>query len=538
MNKLYTLIPVRLLFFICFFLNAENSFSQNTFIKSTGSINSDYGVACQPTYDDGTILVALTSTSGIDVHYALVKTDELGNVEWYKIIQIGEWTQPHNVLQAKDEGYIVYGDAADSSYLNNNKHYLFLHKTDFLGNTLWHKEFSLSLNDLAMSLVHRKAGGYYCCSTADYNLGSYPRTAITRLDEDGNIVWSRQYTVPYGTQFPKIVELENGNICFTAGAGLNFPANPFVDIVVTMLNDTGDVIWSKSIGTYYDDEPNAIATNANNEVFITGRVYFMGREWDSYLLRMDSSGNIIQYKSYDAGTSNGEIMRCVVAKDDGSCVLLGDMGAFCERDIVFLGIDTGGAINTANQFLFSPMFTNYPYELYPTADGGYIFTGDVRPPTALRDAYIVKTDSLGETYCLNTTPLYTVHADTFHVSNLVIGLQGPAILLHNDTSTHPLNPFAGHIVCAGTTGTEDIDSENIDFRIFPNPASDYLIVESIFERINQIKIYSIEGNLIHEELLNSSDDNIKISLRYFSAGIYIIDCISDKFSKKIKVIKN
>ena len=110
----------------------NHSFAQNLFVKCIGSIHSGQGMACQPTHDKGTILLSETSTNGMDVHCGITKTDSIGTMQWTKLFIIGQWSVAQTILQTKDEGYIVYGTATDSAFLNNNKHFLFLNNKVFI----------------------------------------------------------------------------------------------------------------------------------------------------------------------------------------------------------------------------------------------------------------------------------------------------------------------------------------------------------------------------------------------------------------------
>lgn len=116
--------------FLVLQINICFSIGQTTFVQRTGSVHSDYGVSCQPTYDGGIIVAQVSSTNGMDLHSGLVKTDDAGNMQWNQLYQIGEYTVPASVLQAKDEGYIVLARVADTSFFNNNKHFLLLYKTN------------------------------------------------------------------------------------------------------------------------------------------------------------------------------------------------------------------------------------------------------------------------------------------------------------------------------------------------------------------------------------------------------------------------
>lgn len=523
---------MKIIYLACFPVFVFTSiFAQTTFVKRTGSAQGDFGTSCQPVSDNGIILSVSTYLNGMNIQTGLVKADEFGDVQWSKVFMVGQWTDPQNVMQAKDEGYIVFGTAADTAFLNNNRHFLFLHKTDLSGDPQWEKQFSLSDNDQAADLQGCKAGGYFALSTGDYNLGTYPKSIVTKLSDLGAIVWIKEFSLSLGMISKKIIEMENGNICFIANSGA-FSQYGFNDVLVTMLDPAGNLLWSKAFGTFYDDEANDFATNVHNELFITGRLYIINREWDSFLLRLDSLGNIIKSTSYDAGTSNGEIMRCITAEEDGSCTLLGDVGTFDERDITMIKTDSTGSVQNVNRYGFSPLFTNYPYDLFKSTDGGFVFTGDFRPPTAQRDAIIAKAKPNGDINCYNSYMQITEYHDSLHIINATITVSNLNDNSRNDPSFDQVNLFTDHTFCSLNTGVNDPGFESEETHLFPNPTSGEI---NIINGLKNISVYSTEGKLCFQTKLFPSPTTIDLS--FLESGIYIIACSDEKKVERIKLIK-
>ncbi len=522
---------------ILFIFVIANLQAQTTFVNRVGSAYSDFGLACQPTEDQGIILVQEGSTNGMNLFLALSKIDSSGLLQWTKEYQIGEWCVPYSVLQAKDKGFVVLGSATDSSYINNNHHILFFYKTDVSGNPQWNKQFSISDNDIALNIVKREAGGYLAFSMADYNLGTYPKMAVTELDDSGNVVWSKQFSLSYGITGVKGIELPNRKICLVGSAG-NPMVSMFTDVVVTVLDSSGSMQWTKTFGTSFDDQPNAVATNSSNEIFITGRSYFMAREWDSFLIRLDDDGNMIHSKFYDAGTFDGEVMRCVVARNDGSAILLGDIGTFDERDITMIQTDTSGDVATAKRYGFSPTFTNYPYEMFVANDGGIVFTGDYRPPTALRDAIIAKTENEGSLSCFTSPVSFTTYDDTITESMVPPSIIVSTVSTHAFDDSIPTIPVFSNVVCALATSVNENQHEDAVANIYPNPATDEVTI-SLNENhfIKKIVAYNVEGKMIMENDVNENLDQVKLNVRSLAAGMYFLEVIFDNGADRLRMEK-
>lgn len=82
-------------------------------------------------------------------------------------------------------------------------------------------------------------------------------------------------------------------------------------------------------------------------------------------------------------------------------------------------------------------------------------------------------------------------------------------------------------------------NDNINIKCFPNPTSDYVIVD-LNSSNNDIK-YSISikdfnGRLIYQNQINSSNQNL-IDFKKFNAGIYFLNITSNTFTNTYKIIK-
>ncbi len=75
--------------------------------------------------------------------------------------------------------------------------------------------------------------------------------------------------------------------------------------------------------------------------------------------------------------------------------------------------------------------------------------------------------------------------------------------------------------------TPQSDTEiNSNFNLYPNPTSDYLIVESD-ETINTIKIYDIQSRELYAEEVNSVFKKIDVS--DLSSGVYFVELFTDRY---------
>ena len=84
------------------------------------------------------------------------------------------------------------------------------------------------------------------------------------------------------------------------------------------------------------------------------------------------------------------------------------------------------------------------------------------------------------------------------------------------------------------TGTVDlVDNNSVDFSIFPNPATERLIVNGC-EKFEEyiIEIFDMSGQLIHE---STNQKSIDVSL--FNKGVYLVKITSNEFSASKQFVK-
>ena len=88
----------------------------------------------------------------------------------------------------------------------------------------------------------------------------------------------------------------------------------------------------------------------------------------------------------------------------------------------------------------------------------------------------------------------------------------------------------------GGIGLPDIETTKKGITLIPNPAKDYVYIETQGEKINNFSLYNINGQMVlkSEKLKTTSE---KLNLSAFSKGVYIIKIITDKNVYSRKVVK-
>lgn len=407
------------LLFFCFNFQAETLLAQSTFLKTYGSSFSEYGTSLCVSPDGGFVVSGILPDAAGDIRVVLFKTDINGNQQWVKSYGVAAKNVPGKVINSSDGGYYLL--FSSWTIFSPANFYTVLVKTDSLGNEVWNRTISETQSDKAID-IEFDGQNIYVIATGTYNTGGYPTVLVHKLDTSGALQWSYRYNANY--QFSPVSSAFDrkgrlGIVGTTNSYGIGTPIND--NNFLLLLDTLGNIINTTITGVFYSDEPHSLVWQNGTWVF-SSLTYTLASEYDISIQRFDSLGNFIQSNVYDATPTlyQWEVARDIIPQTDGSLILTGDLGTFDERNVMLAKINVNRNVDWAVQYPVSPMFTNYGFQVVKTKDNGYAFTGDMRPLTSFRNAYIIKTDSIGQIPCFTAPVNFTMNADTPEVSYVTV----------------------------------------------------------------------------------------------------------------------
>ena len=199
----------------------------------------------------------------------------------------------------------------------------FTGSTISFGNTVLTNSNSLGLLDIF--LVKYDSSGNVIWATSAGNSSSEEEINDIKTDASGNILVTGYF---------------NGN-SITFGSITLINSNPGAynnDIFIVKYDSSGTVIWAHSGGGIFDDVATSVATDANGNVFITGRynstditfdtttlINAGSTFYDLFLVKYDSSGNLLWAKTF--GNIYDDLGYCVVADASGNVYVTGYFSA-------------------------------------------------------------------------------------------------------------------------------------------------------------------------------------------------------------------
>lgn len=244
------------------------------------------------------------------------------------------------VIQSDDGGYLICGNTYNFS---TGFIATLLIKTDCTGDTIWKKVYDLSNTgaDSGESILQLYNKNYIVFGYYQDTILLKKDMFLMELDVKGNIDWFNAYG---GTENEGgyMVKKTNDNGYILCGYTSSSMSNGGIDIYIVKTDSLGNIDWENNYGGSLDDVAYSIDLTYDNGYIIGGRTYSYGLgEDDLYMVKIDSLGNFKWQQTY--GTSG----------DD------------------------------------------YGETIIQTLDKGFAFVGSIENGSGNDDAYIVKTDSLG-----------------------------------------------------------------------------------------------------------------------------------------------
>jgi PKD repeat protein len=283
--------------------------------KTYGGAQSDYismGSLVQ-TSDGGYALAGFTESFGAGTRdFWLVKTDTSGNMEWNKTYGGTSGDAAVSVVQTIDGGYALAG-ATESFGAGQEDAWLV--KTDAIGNAQWNKTYGGTGLDSAAALVQTADGGYALAGlTESFGAGTRDFWLI-KTDANGNAQWDKTYGGTGEDWARALVQTSDGGYAL-AGVTSSFGAG-YRDFWLVKTDASGNLQWDKTWGGTGQDEADSLVQTGDGGYALAGFTESFGAGmWDAWVIKTDSSGNMMWNKTY-GGMNFDEFINLILTSDGG-----------------------------------------------------------------------------------------------------------------------------------------------------------------------------------------------------------------------------
>jgi len=583
-------------------------------VDVTGNVYATGYFSGTSDFDPGPGVFTLTSSGNNDVFIS--KFNAAGNFIWAK--SMGGISNDQAFSIAVDlQGNVYttgwfYGQAdfnPGAGIFNLNptdtfNYDVFISKLDSAGNFVWAINVGGGSGDRAFSITTDAAGNIYATGSfigaADFDTGAaqYILTSfgiedifVLKLNNAGNFIWAKNmggvsldvgYCVAVDAAFNVYISGEfQGSADLDPGPGIyNLSSAGNIDIFITKLNSSGDLIWTKSVGGPSANQLGSMALDAAGNIYYTG--YFNGTVdfnpgpvtfnftsfggWDIFISKLDASGNFVYAKQL-GGTSN-DTGRSIAIDALCNVYTTGYFQGTADLDpgAAIFNLNTAGStdmfiskINSSGNFVWAKQISGTAniYGISIAVNGGNVYnTGyfagaidfDPGPGNYLissvgsADFFVCKLSCIAPTItsissqsliCRSQTATLSANGADFYswctgAINSVI-VVSPSITTNYSVtgidSTGCINKSVLSVSVNACVGFKKLIPQNFELNIFPNPANDILQIQiNSFEEddIRKVFIYDRTGRLIREEEIIFDNNIAKIKIQDLLNGIYIL----------------
>jgi hypothetical protein len=386
-----------------------------TFDRVYGGADEEWGFCVQQTNEGGYILAGSTKSIGNGGHDGyLIKTDQLGEIEWEKTA--GDLQDDHflQVRQTPDDGFIVLG----MKNCNYSEADFWLVKYDKTGKEKWSKVYQYADSAIVGSDIEICSdGGFVIVGSKG---GDTQRDLwVLKTDDRGNEEWSNSFDRGLEDYASDVIINNYGSYVIVGSTSsvesvIESFGGSFVtardvyqkDVWVVEIIETGELWRSKIIGTkYYNDYCNSISEEGAYSYILTGSkkpfegfaynyfytIYDLYTE-ELFLIKLNDYLNILWEKIFDGDDDEyGKDVRTTINND---LIIFGETNYGAGNyDYWLLKTDSVG--NKLWKKTYGGPNYDFAGSVEITSDNGCILIGMKDLYTPLNDIYLIKTDEFG-----------------------------------------------------------------------------------------------------------------------------------------------
>lgn len=287
------------------------------------------------------------------------------------------------IIQTVDGGCALTGFTYSSGAGWND---IWLVKTDSVGNMEWERTYGGRSNDWGSDIKQTSDHGYILSgSTKSFGAGGWDAILI-RTDASGDTLWTKTYGGT-GNDFARALDLTSDGGYVITGETTSFGANVW-DAWIVKTDSSGNVMWDTIIDAGELDEVYSIQQTVDDGYILTGAKFRGDYVW---LIKLDPCGEIEWTKSFDF-----DYWQCgysVQQTFDGGYVLCGAFGNL-QYDIFVIRIDQSGNILWTQTY--GGDLEDRAVCIRQTGDGGFIVAAYTESyGSGMNDFWVFKLDALG-----------------------------------------------------------------------------------------------------------------------------------------------
>ncbi len=262
-----------------------------------------------------------------------------GELKWTQFIELRDENSTNNIKSSTvaSDGYIYV--ASNISSLNNNDIFIVKISTN--------KELAYPIqvqqtnkNEFANAITTGPDNSIYLAGFTEGNLYEQPNTGMSdgflvKYDSSGKVLWTRLLGTYYDDSINTIATTSEDDFIYVAGytqGDLDEQKNSGgIDAFIAKYASNGTKIWTKLLGTSRNDSVNSITVGLDNHIYVAG---YVGNSIDKQSYNGGNKDAFIAKYTSDGirlwtkllGSSNDDSIDAITTGLDGSIYVSGSIG--------------------------------------------------------------------------------------------------------------------------------------------------------------------------------------------------------------------
>lgn len=440
-----------------------------------------------------------------------------------------------DVLPTSDGGYMVVGFTTNDVF---NDMDVIIYKTNSNGVVQWTKTYGGALPDFANCILKASDGNYFVIGYSQSFGGGDYDTYLLKINSSGDTLWTKTYGSYGNDQGKEIVKTADGNYIMVGYT--NGLATSNYNAYLTKINIDGDVIWSKQYGGGAFEAGSSVKQCADGGFIMLGQTYSYGSgDSDAYAVKTNSSGDTLWTKTF--GGAHYDEGAFTIENNDGSLmfVVRDSSDGFGDVDIRIIKTTGTGSVVWNKNYGGDKKDTGKMIQA--TSDGNFIVAGHSRSFGWLNpDMWLLKLNQAGDTIWTRNYGGFDhehcyVARETTDSGFIAVG-KTESNSTTNEIMLLKLNSIG---TLSSTVTAEEHAGKGIN--IYPNPTKDilYISFDNTPASSSVVSISNALGQIVFSEKINPALSGFRktIDLNGREPGMYILTIQSEEslVTKKISL---
>jgi hypothetical protein len=217
---------------------------------------------------------------------------------------------------------------------------------------LWTKSYGTTAADGAKSICIANDPGYVAAGYSFFGGSKISKAFVIKINESGDEIWRSLLDLPGSKYANDICRLHDNNGYMICGKSQETD-QLLPDLWIAKIDNTGTLIWSKTIGGTGVDVGEAVCSSSDGNYIVCGTTSSKGHgAEDMYALKIDGDGTVVWEKTF--GGVNPDSGADVIETSDGYYLFGGSTGTYDNtvsngrnRDMYVVKTNAGGEAQTS-----------------------------------------------------------------------------------------------------------------------------------------------------------------------------------------------